>query len=298
MEMNKKSLEKNFDEKIRKLTIADNYMFFSVMTNNDDICKEVVEICIGRAVHEIRYKAGEASMKLSPDGKGVRLDVYLEDENRTLYDIEMQAVVNMYIGRRTRYYDSVMSVNMLNSGQDYRSLPDSYVIFICLEDPFGKNRAVYRFCNRERDDHDLTLEDGSYKILINARGDESGCSEGMKQLMAAARGETITDDGLDRRIAEAVSRMKADAEWRMEYMLYEIEMNERWEAGFAEGVEKGREEGREEGLKAGQREGELFTLYDLVLSGDLPENVAVKKSGRSRKDFCAGLEKYRQSRRS
>ena len=52
----------------------------------------------------------------------------------------------------------------LKGGQSYSELRDSYIIFICNYDPFGWGKAVYRFQYTEKDEKDLYLGDGMYKI--------------------------------------------------------------------------------------------------------------------------------------
>lgn len=36
------------------------------------------------------YKADQKAVKVTPDGKGVRFDVYFEDDQNVIYDLEMQ----------------------------------------------------------------------------------------------------------------------------------------------------------------------------------------------------------------
>ena len=233
-------------KKYEDLRFTDDYMFWAVMTNYKEVCRQVVELCIGRKVHEIRYKEGQKSLQVTPSSKGVRLDVYLEDEKRTLYDIEMQSMSRPFIGRRIRYYTGTMDINNLYAGMDYEELPDSYVVFICMFDPFGLNRAVYEFEKREKKLTDLCLGDGSKAILINPFGDESECTPQMRSFLAYLRGED-TGHGLGRQIEEALLQVKRHEKWREGYMKYEADMMDQRREGRAEGIAEGRAEGRTEG---------------------------------------------------
>ena len=47
---------------------------------------------------------------------GVRLDVYLNDENGTHYDIEMQTTNQKDIEKRIRYYQSTIDREVLGKG--------------------------------------------------------------------------------------------------------------------------------------------------------------------------------------
>lgn len=59
-----------------------------------------------------------------------------------------------------------------------------------------------------------------------------------------------------------------------------------------EGYEEGRQEGREEGISVGK----LEAMLDLVNSGDLTREVAVRKSGLTEAEFDRALEDYRKGK--
>lgn len=82
------------------------------------------------------------AIKHSYDGKGVRLDVYAADDEKTVYDIEMQATSNKNLPKRSRYYQGMIDLNLIKKGEDYKTLRKSYIIFICIFDPFGKIYTV------------------------------------------------------------------------------------------------------------------------------------------------------------
>lgn len=233
-------------KRYEELQFADDFMFWKVMTEYEDICRKVVELCIGHKVHGIRYKEGQKEMKILPESRGIRLDVYLEDDDRTLCDFEMQKVSGTDLGKRFRYYDSIMTLNALQMGVDYEKLKDSYAVFICLFDPFEKGRVVYEFTKRDRCDHELIMGDGAVDIVINALGDDSVCSDEMKSFLAAVRGQQIESEP-GRAIGNAVKRIRERPEWRAEYMLYEIRMNESRKEGYAAGIREGEERGIEQG---------------------------------------------------
>ncbi|MDE7113374.1 MAG: Rpn family recombination-promoting nuclease/putative transposase, partial [Acetatifactor sp.] len=87
------------------------------------------------------------SIMYHPEYKGVRLDVYAEDEQHTHYDVEMQVARERELGRRSRYYHSQIDMEMMLSGKDYAELSNVYVIVICDFDPFGEKKYRYTFQN-------------------------------------------------------------------------------------------------------------------------------------------------------
>ncbi len=63
------------------------------------------------------------------------------------FGIEIQTSIPPDLGKRTRYYQSMMDSDNLLKGQNYRELKESYVLFICLSDPFKQGLPVYTFKN-------------------------------------------------------------------------------------------------------------------------------------------------------
>ncbi len=53
---------------------------------------------------------------------------------------------------------------------------DSYIIFICLSDLFGKGRYRYSFENICKEDTEVMLNDGAKKIFLNADGKKGDIS--------------------------------------------------------------------------------------------------------------------------
>ena len=90
----------------------------------DDNCKKFLEMLLGISIKEIKVSR-EKSLIYNPDYKGVRLDVYANDEYNTRYDIEMQ-VAEQRLGKRIRYYHSQMDMELLESGHKYKELPTAY----------------------------------------------------------------------------------------------------------------------------------------------------------------------------
>ncbi len=133
---------------------------------------------------DIRYLIAERHINSARiSSKSIRLDVYVENQEGTVLDIEMQvtgdnstvysdkdeATVIKGLPLRTRYYQSLISMDMLKQGMKYRELRKSYVIFICTFDPFGKGLPMYHFTYRCKEDNTLEMGDLTENIYLNAR---------------------------------------------------------------------------------------------------------------------------------
>ena len=154
-------------KKFKDLTIRDNFMFAAVMMYKDN-CKRFLEMLLGIQIKQVDISY-EKSLVFNPECKGIRLDVYANDENNTRYDIEMQ-VANQELGKRIRYYHSQMDMELLESGHKYKELPKTYVIFICNYDPFEREKYCYTFENRCVEDLSLDLKDESISIVLSTEG--------------------------------------------------------------------------------------------------------------------------------
>ena len=73
---------------LQDLTIKDNFLFGAVMSVEKN-CKGFLEMVLGFPIAHV-VVSKEKSLVYHPEYKGVRLDIYAEDENHTHYNVEMQ----------------------------------------------------------------------------------------------------------------------------------------------------------------------------------------------------------------
>ena len=230
-------MEKNFDE----LTFSDDFMFCKVLSNNPDLCKEMVEMITGRKVSGLPAISNQLPIKITEDGKGVRFDVYFEDQKNVIYDVEMQTSSLKYLPERTRYYQGMIDLNTIEKGENYDKLKQTYIIFICPFDPFKANLYKYTFRNLCRENPEIELGDKSEKIFLNANGSIGDVSNDLKEFLSYVAEQKVSNNYTER-LEQAVERVREHEEWRVEYMTLTMKYLEKME----EGREKGREEGREE----------------------------------------------------
>ena len=245
----KRTKELSSAQKWEQATLADNFIFCKVMTANPDLCKELLELLLGIQIDRIEQPLAEHALKTDYNSKGIRLNVYVKDGTGRCFDIEVQTTNRRNLARRARYYQSLMDVDSLDSGEDYDELKDSYVIFLCLDDPFGKGLPVYTFENLCREDREIFLGDGAYKIFYNAAKHAIMPGETLRSFFRFLAG-TADGSALSGRLANLVSHAKTNAQWRQQFMTWEQEMKEqvkeRAEVLALERAEEIAEEAREE----------------------------------------------------
>lgn len=226
-----------------ELTIQDDYMFKLIM-GVKSICLSLLQNILHIEIADIHYLETEKSVDARYQGKGIRMDVYVRDDANTVYNIEMQ--VRMPEGKslfkRTRYYQSMIDADLLETGADYDDLNKTIIIFICPFDPFGKGRHIYTFRSFCAEDKTLELSDDATKIFLNAKGTLNDVDESIKAFLDYVNG-IVCNDPLVRAIDEEIRRIKEENEERVSYMTFAMKMMEERKEGFKEGKAEGLAEG-------------------------------------------------------
>lgn len=255
-------------KKFEDLTIVDNFMFSKVMQNKK-LCKQFLEIILGVKIKEITFPEYERAVDIRYDAKSIRLDVLLEDDEHTVYNLEMQATNRDYLTKRTRYYQDLIDLDLIEKGQSYGELNHSVIIFICTFDLFGQGRHIYPFENRCTKDLSLALGDGTEKIFINTVGTMDDIDEEFQKLMDFFNGMEPKGDFANALQAE-VSRIKESQEWRREYMTLQVFMDD----ARREERKIGREEGREEGIEEGANRHLIEQICKKLIRKQSAEQIA------------------------
>ena len=98
--------------------------------------------------------------------RSVRLDILATDSSGRKFNIEIQRADKGAGRKRARYNSSMMDANLLKKGEDFDTLPETYVVFITENDVMGKGEPVYRIerCVLGTGER---FEDGSHILYVN-----------------------------------------------------------------------------------------------------------------------------------
>ena len=232
-------------KKYEELDITDPFIFAKVMSEKE-LCKPLLENILNIKIRDIVYVDYEETIQMTAKSKGIRLDIYLEDDDNTVFNLEMQTTTYKELPKRLRYYQGIIDLNMIEKGESYDILKESYVIFICTFDFFEKGRSVYEFENVCLEDSEIKLNDGTHKIFLNTKGDKSDINKELKSLLEYFDGSEPESE-LTRKIDRKVIAARKNERWRREYMSLQMEMNLKYREGLKAGEEKGRALGQSEG---------------------------------------------------
>ncbi len=222
-----------------ELTFADNFMFCKILEENEYLCREMTELILGRKIGNIiKDPKTEKAIKLTPDGHGIRFDVYFEDDQDTIYDIEMQTSNTAEIPKRSRYYQGMLDLNYLKEGKRYKNLPSSYIIFLCTFDLFGMGYHKYSFVPMCREDKSIELEDGTNRIFICAGGHRDDVSKELAEFIEFLTGK-LSENKLVKSLQEKVQEARESKKWRTEYMTLRDMLDDEFERGMEQGIDIG-----------------------------------------------------------
>lgn len=210
--------------------ISNDFLFGKIM-RKPELCKELLErILPDLEIQRIEYPELQKSIEPDADARSVRLDVYVRDDKEKVYDIEMQVADTKELPKRSRYYQSMLDLQLIDKGQSYKRLNQTYIIFICPFDLFGEGRHIYTFENICKEDSRLYLEDGATKIFLNAKGYREDVSKELKAFLDYVAGRK-SEDKFVKKLEEAVKEAKKNREWRHEYMTLLMRDQENLEKG-------------------------------------------------------------------
>lgn len=268
---------KNLPKKYEELDFTDDFLFCKILTNNLDLCRQLLEVILDMKIQKVKLPENQKTIKITREGKGIRLDVYAEDEENTVYDIEMQAADTKNLPRRSRYYQGMLDLNLISKGENYKKLKKCYIIFICRFDLFGENLSRYTFENLCREKPEIKLGDESLKVFICPSERKNSVSPKLQALLNYLSGKGC-EDTFTRKIDKEVKKARECEEWKVEYMTLLMRDQENMEKGMErgriEGRKEGRREGRREGRKEGQIEGRKQILTNMLKRGMSVEQIA------------------------
>ena len=190
-------------------------------------------------IESISLAQPEKTLDVDFFAKGIRLDVFVKDRTDRSFDIEMQVIGKKHLPLRARYYQSVLDVSILRPGETYDSLKGSFVIFLCLEDIFGKGLPIYTFQSICAEDRNLLLGDLTTKVFCNALKYDKMPAEKLRTFFRYLLENKTDNSSFAKSPEEKVMRAKIPAEqWRtqmtLEQEMYFIKKHAR-EDGYAEG---------------------------------------------------------------
>ena len=198
------------------LTITDDFMFCKVMSDST-LCKELLEILLHIKIERLVFQEPQKSFKLTSESKGIRLDVYVKDSN-SVFDIELQTTNEKNLELRTRYYQGVMDISELEKGELFSNMKESYIIFICMFDPFGADMPIYTVKQTFAENDKLVFDDKTHKIFYNVKAFEKLSNDVETKAFLKYLCKKQSTSKFTESLEHAVYQNRNNQHWRKDYM--------------------------------------------------------------------------------
>ena len=162
-------------EKIRKEYLAAiqdfclmDDIFFSRCFDGNIVCAQyILRIILDK--QDLIVKTAESQYTLENiRGRAVRLDAFAEDSTGKLYNIEVQRKDDGALPQRARYNSSMLDAHSMDKGAEFKTLPETFVIFITENDVLRGGKQIYHI-ERVIKETAQPFDDGSKIIYVNGK---------------------------------------------------------------------------------------------------------------------------------
>ena len=236
---------------LSELSLKSDFMFGQVM-RSEEICSLFLEALLDVSIQRIEFLNRQKELSDSYEYHGIRLDVYLKDEQGTVFNVEIQADRRDDLPRRVRFYQSGIDRNELPKGADFASLSESYIIFICDFDYFHIGKAVGERISFLKDTT-VPYEDGSHVYFLNSRYTEANASKPILEFLDLVRTNDLEqpyETPLGQMARERIQEVRSDKALEVSYMTYAQKMMDERRVGYMDGLAEGRAEGFKDAIIA------------------------------------------------
>ena len=252
--------------RIEKLRPIDDEFMRCIFRDQLPLAQEALRIITGIGDLVLTREETQRDVRRLAGARSVILDVWGEDSEGRVYDLEVQRAELGASPRRARYHSAVLDVEALGAGMDFSKLPETYVVLVTEGDVIGKGADLYRFERRDGATG-VDMGDGTHVLYANAESKGDGpFADLMHDFMCV--------DPDDMRIPSLAAR-----------------------ASYLKRTEEGVEEMsgvlddlREECRLWGRQEGKLSTLNDLVCKGAISMRQAAEFAGMTPEQFVAAVK--------
>lgn len=219
--------------------LANPHVFAKVLYDNPELCRQTLERVARLCVESVEFTSDQIA--LSPAERlTVRACAAVEGSQATFH-VEMAFCDPGEVVYRMREAHSRFDEELRQAGVASHEVPPVYVIFFCLEDPFGFNRPLYTFRSVCDEDPAVPCGDGQLSIVLNASGNLSLAPAPVAALLEYFKNGVVDSrDGLIAALDEAVRNLRLDVAWSRSITRHDEAMAHSRRKGHAQGWEEGR----------------------------------------------------------
>jgi len=158
-------------ERIKRFRLMDDVFLTKCFEDDTESTQFVLRIILNKpdlVVLDVHTQVFVANLL----NRSVKLDVVATDSEGRKINVEVQREDKGADPHRARFHSSVLDIENLDAGQEFRELPDTFTIFITEKDFYGKGEPVY-LIERMNITTGKPFADGEHILYVNGeyRGD-------------------------------------------------------------------------------------------------------------------------------
>ena len=155
-----------YKEKIKHFMIMNDIFMRNVL--KEISCTEyILQIIMNRTDLKIIDQTLQKDYK-NLQGRSAILDCVAKDAENNHFNVEIQGENDGASPKRARYHCGLLDMNLLNPGDLFDNLPETYVIFITKNDVLGYNRPISHIQRRIKETEDI-FQDGQHILYVNSK---------------------------------------------------------------------------------------------------------------------------------
>ena len=226
-----------YKEKIKHFTIMNDIFMRNVL--KETACTEyILQVVMNKKELKVIDQTLQKDYK-NLQGRSAILDCVAKDAENNHFNVEIQGENDGASPKRARYHCGLLDMNLLNPGDLFDNLPETYVIFITKNDVLGYNRPISHIQRRIKETEDI-FQDGQHILYVNSKKqDDTKLGRLMHDLHCKEADKMYSNI-----LATRVHQLK-ETEEGVNQMCQELEeiYNEGEQSGFLRGEQSGVQKG-------------------------------------------------------
>ena len=207
--------KEKYTKKIKGFTLMDDIFARNVFTSKD-ACEYVLRIIMedkGLTVIANKTQMDFRNMH----GRGVVMDCVMKDGSGRIFNVEIQQDDEGAHPKRARYHLGIMDSNVLDTGESFDKLPDTYVIFVTLNDTLGYGLPIAHI-DRIIRENGKEFGDEEHFIYVDSSKDDGSELGRLMHDFRTKETEDMQEGALKKRVKELKETEKG-----VEHMCKEME---------------------------------------------------------------------------
>ena len=227
---------------LKDLTLMSD-SFMRAVLKNPECTEEVLRTILSKKQLKVISQTLQADYK-NLQGRSAILDCVAVDREHNLYNVEIQQKREGASPKRARYHSGLLDMNLLEPGEAYQKLPNSYVIFITETDALGYHFPIYHI-SRKIQENGEDFPDCAHIIYVDSKNQEDTALGRLMHDFHCKAPEEMYNPVLRQQVYQFKNTREG-----VTFMCREMDKI------YRDGERNGQKIGQERGEKIGQKRGE------------------------------------------